>query len=88
MRFKKLKWSVGIALVLFILLVGNIIAFGLAQNKQNDSASGIALLAPVYSNKSITSASSGSATNDTGNQMMNTPSQNIVIHRTMRTSAS
>jgi len=34
MRFKKLRLSVGIALVLFILIAGNIIAFGKVVDKK------------------------------------------------------
>lgn len=33
MRFKKLRRAVGIALVIFIFVVANIIAFGLVQEK-------------------------------------------------------
>ena len=37
MRFKKLRISIGIALIIFVLVVGNILAFGLAQHKQQQS---------------------------------------------------
>ena len=39
MRFEKLRISVGIALVLFILIVGNIIVFGLLNNPNSSQIS-------------------------------------------------
>ncbi len=38
MRFKKLRIAVGISLVIFILLVGNIIVFGMSDDKSEDSS--------------------------------------------------
>lgn len=37
MRFKKLRLAVGISLVVFILIAGNVIVFGLLQNKNNSA---------------------------------------------------
>jgi hypothetical protein len=51
MRFKKLKIFVGITILLFILIVGDIIAFGLIQKSGNFASDDINIIAPVDNKK-------------------------------------
>jgi hypothetical protein len=92
MRFKKLRFVVAIAIVLFILLVGNIVAFGLAKNNNSDSKNTqeLKLLAPIYPNKSSGDISQNSnSVHDNQNVVVTNPSPpKVVVHRTIRTSAS
>lgn len=83
MRFRKLKIFVGIALVVFILVIGNIYAFGLLKKSTQTSDSNLS--PPVYLNKSPAviqpSQQSGSSTQS---QQTTTqpaaPPQNTIIH--------
>jgi hypothetical protein len=55
MRFKKLRIFVIISLILFVLIVGDIIAFGLIQKNDNSGFNNLNTLGPIdnktYSNK-------------------------------------
>lgn len=65
MRFKKLRLFVGIAILIFVLVVGNIIAFGLMHN-QAQSQSNIAAIDTRKSSANTAAAeatTSNSATN-------------------------
>ena len=53
MRFKKLKISVGIALVVFILVVGYISAFGLFTSSKNTAGQSSIMVTPVSSKNDI-----------------------------------
>ena len=79
MRFKKLKTFVGISLVVFILVVGSIIAFGYLSQHHDDNE--VLILTPVYSGSKATT-SSGTVTTTT-----QTTTQPTVVH-TIRTRAS
>lgn len=61
MIFKKLRISVAIALIIFILLVGSIIAFGVSKSPQTD-------LNAVPGNKKITLLNSSSTSTSSASQ--------------------
>lgn len=62
MRFKKLKIFVGISLILFVLIVGNIITFGLMQKYDYEGSDESKVIAPIYANKSSASGSNSQQT--------------------------
>lgn len=68
MRFKKLRLYVGIAIVLFILIAGNIIAFGLLHKNQTQPALAVidnkkTLNVPVVNSYSTTTTSNNANSN-------------------------
>ena len=83
MRFKKLKISVAIALIVFALIIANTIAFGLLQTKDSNLAT------TIDSGKK-----SSVETNVSSQTSVNQPSQTsdatsvVVNHQMMRTRAS
>ena len=92
MRFKKLKIFVGISLVLFILVVGNILAFGLLKKYDNESDDSKTVV-PIYINKStLPSSNSQQQITNTSTQTPSNPSSSgtstTVVQQTTRTRAS
>ncbi len=75
MRFKKLKISTGIAIVIFMLVIGNIIAFGLF--KAQGSQYNIAALDTKKASASLGAASvySGSGSGNTNSNTATQPVQ-------------
>ena len=103
MKFKKLKISVAVALVIFILITANIISFSFLQNKGTQSN----LATPVDIRKSssvsqttstpdqapISQSSQSSQTTDTSSSQAtstveNNPQPTVISHTTTRTRAS
>lgn len=93
MRFKKLRLSVGIALVLFVLVAGNVIVFGLIQKAgfgNGGSASDNSINAAVID----TDKSPSIAINSQQQQPAATdppapaPSQPTIVHKRIVSSAS
>lgn len=89
MRFKNLRIIVGIAMVVFILVVGNIIAFGAfhGKNEAANKSSELVLLAPIIINKSSENISKSSNTQTSQNTQTPTTTK-TVVHKTTKTSAS
>ena len=90
MRFKKLKIFVGISMILFILIVGNILAFGLLKKYDNESDDS-KIVAPVYVNKPFVPSSTSQQTTSTVTKNPSTPtpsSSTTVVQQTTRTRAS
>ena len=84
MRFKKLKISVAIALIVFALIVANTIAFGLLQTKEQ---SNLATTTDSGKKPSVeTNASSSTSVNQQFQPSDATPV--VVNHPMMRTRAS
>lgn len=89
MRFEKLRIFVAISLILAILVVGNVIAFGkLIKDDEDDDNSQLRLMAPVVYNKEqvvVTKPTTASPTQPTPVA----PSQTTTVtHTTKRTRAS
>jgi hypothetical protein len=92
MRFKRLRAFVGIFLVLFVLVVGNIIAFGLLQ-KYNISDDDSKMIAPIYTiNKPDTpTTNSQQQPSNVASAPTSAPAPSpapTVVHTTVRTRAS
>lgn len=85
MRFKKLKISVAVALIIFALIVANTIAFGLLQNK--DTSNLVTTINPVK-NSSIETNTSSQTSNPVQQTQTSDTTQVVVNHLMMRTRAS
>lgn len=96
MRFKKLRISVGIAIVLFLLIVGNIIAFGLIKRvgasvsgDDDDSYINSRNAAIIDTDKSPSAITNSQQQQTTSSQPSSAaPSQPTIVHKTTRTAAS
>ncbi len=98
MRFKKLRIFVGIAILIFVLVIGNIIAFGLTHNTNSNNIaaidtrkSAVNSTLQVIDSSSPNTASSSTSSNTQQQQVQSTPAPvpaPIVYHPTMRTRAS
>ena len=98
MRFKKLRIFVAVTLVLFILVIGNIIAFGLIQNSTSNitsnNANNIQAGVPVYIDRSsITNTANANTANTNSQQQMQTQTQSstptpTIVHTRIVSSAS
>ncbi len=90
MRFKKLKTTVAVSMIVFILLVGSIVALGVServQSQKSNSAS-LKLLEPTYPNQN-TQVNTNTQTNNVQTQPTPTPVQTQqTIFNTVRTRAS
>ena len=89
MRFKKLRLSVGIALVLFILIVGNIIVFGkLADNSYMSQSNNTDQNSILVDSKQIASKETQTETNPIQSVDEVQDSSPPVVHHSRRTRAS
>ena len=85
MRFKRLRFAVGISLATFIFIIGIILAFGLLGHSSNTNQQDLVLLPPTYydSKPSVSSSNSGVVQQANTNTVPQT-----VTHRIVRSRAS
>lgn len=90
MRFKKLRLSVAIALLLFVILVGSIIAFGLFRSQQSDLvAISNTTKKPIVTLNSTTQSTSSTISNtQTVPDSSNVIPQTAPVNSNIRTRAS
>ncbi len=94
MRFKKLRLMVGIAILIFILVVGNIIAFGLTHNNSQNQSTIVSIDTRKSTSSSTTQVTTSSSSTSTSNNNVatsnNQPAQSapVVYQPTVRTRAS
>lgn len=90
MRFKKLKISVGIALILFILILGNIYAFGFMKADDIHNSDIKTISPPVYTDKSpaIIQPQTNAQSQPATVQPAIAQPQPTIVHQTVVTRAS